>query len=128
LVTVIWAAGLFVVTFTISLVLFGVLVVLLPERYFLQESNEYWRDKPPVVRWLRIIGKNLLGLVLIVLGLLLSLPGIPGQGLLTVLIGVMLLDIPGKRQLARWVLRHPRMLRSVNRLRAWFRRPPLVVD
>lgn len=121
-------AGLFVVTFTISVVLFGVIVVLLPERYFLHESNEYWRDKPPVVRWLGILSKNLLGVVVIALGLLLSLPGIPGQGLLTVLVGVMLLDIPGKRRLARWVLRSPRMLGGVNRLRGWFGRRPLVVD
>jgi hypothetical protein len=126
--TLLWAAGLFAVTFTVSLLLFGVLVVVLPERYFLHESNEYWREKPPVIRWLGIIGKNLLGVVLIGLGLLLSLPGIPGQGLLTVLIGVMLLDLPGKRRLARWVFRQPRMLRGVNRVRAWFRRPPLVVD
>jgi hypothetical protein len=125
---VIWAVGIFVLTFSISVALFGVLVVLLPERYFLQESNEYWRDKPAAVRWIGILGKNLLGVALIGLGLLLSLPGIPGQGLLTVLIGVMLLDIPGKRRLARWVLRRPRMLRSINRVRAWFGRRPLAVE
>ena len=42
-----------------------------------------------------MIGKNMAGVLLVVLGILLSLPGVPGQGILTILLGIMLLDFPG---------------------------------
>jgi hypothetical protein len=75
-----------------------------------------------------LTAKNLLGVLVIALGVVLSLPGIPGQGILTILIGVLLLDIPGKRRLVRWLLRRPRLLKPLNRLRRWFGREPLVIE
>ncbi len=72
------------------------------------------------------LAKNALGLVLVVVGLLLSLPGVPGQGVLTMLIGLMLLDFPGKRALERKLVARPRVLESMNRMRAWLGKPPLV--
>jgi hypothetical protein len=69
-----------------------------------------------------------LGLVLIVIGTILALPGIPGQGLLTVLIGIMLLTCPGKRTWERKLLRLPHVLTAINRLRKRFGKPPLHVD
>ena len=122
-----WAAGIFLLTFALSLATFTALVVALPARYFV-EDRDLWVDRHPLVRWLGIIGKNLLGVILIVVGILLSLPGIPGQGLLTVAVGVVLLDIPGKHRLVRAVVRRPGVARRLNRLRAWFGRPPLVVE
>ncbi len=124
-----WTSLLFLLTFSLSLALFGAIVVLLPPRYFADGGGgRWWADKPPLVRWLGIIGKNVLGLAVIALGVVLSLPGIPGQGILTIAIGVLLLDIPGKRRLVRWLLRRPRLLRPLNRFRAWFGREPLIVD
>ena len=123
----IWAAGIFLLTFTISLAIFGGLVVALPADYFVEQRPRFWADRHPVLRWLAIIGKNLLGVALIVVGLLLSLPGIPGQGLLTIIVGVMLLDVPGKQRLVRLVAKRRGVLRNINRLRSWFGRPPLVV-
>ena len=71
--------------------------------------------------------RNLLGATLVVLGVVLSLPGIPGQGLLTVLAGALLLDFPGKRRLLFEILSRPPILRSINRLRTRCSRPPLIV-
>ncbi len=124
----IWAVVLFVMTFTISLGLFVTLVVTLPVRYFAEQRSRLLENRPPLVRWLAVVGKNLLGLALIVLGVLLSVPGIPGQGILTIAIGVVLLDIPGKQRLVRAVVRRKGVLRSMNGLRSWFGRQPLVVD
>jgi hypothetical protein len=76
----------------------------------------------------RKILKNVIGAGVVGLGLLLSFPGIPGQGILTILIGVMLLDFPGKRRLERAVIRRPRVLGAVNRLRARYGKPPLVLE
>jgi len=123
-----WTAGLYALTFTLSLALLTAIMVLLPARYFVDEGRWFWSQQPPFFRWAGIIGKNLLGLVIVLLGILLSLPGIPGQGLLTILIGVMLLDIPGKRRLVRGIVRRPGIFQRLNQLRSWFGRPPLVVD
>ena len=71
--------------------------------------------------------KNLLGVVLILIGVILSVPGLPGQGLLTVLAGVFLLDFPGKRGFLYKLVGRPLLLHPINRLRTKFSRPPLVV-
>ena len=125
---VIWAIGLYVLVFAASLILFTALIVALPARYFVEQPNWLLQSQPPLVRWTGIIGKNLLGLVLIILGALLSIPGIPGQGLVTIVIGLALLDIPGRRQLVRRIMLSRGVLGGVNRLRSFFGRPPLVLD
>jgi UPF0716 family protein affecting phage T7 exclusion len=72
-------------------------------------------------------GKNLLGVLLVVVGAILALPGVPGQGLLTILVGLLLLDLPGKRRIERRMVGRPRILRMINRLRKRFGRSPLVL-
>jgi hypothetical protein len=122
------AVGLFVLTFTLSLVIAGALLVMVPATYFLDRHERHlWVDQHPAVRWSGLILKNLMGMGLIVVGVVLSVPGIPGQGILTILIGLSLLDIPGKRRLERKLLGRPRVFRAVNRLRARFGKPSLVL-
>ena len=92
--------------------------------------DRFTRDAPPstahpVLRALALVGKNVAGVVVFLLGVIMALPGIPGQGVLTMIIGVTLLDFPGKRAFERRMLRHPRVLHAINRLRARFNRPPL---
>ena len=71
--------------------------------------------------------QNVLGLFLIALGIVLSLPGVPGQGLLTILLGVMLADLPGKRRLERSIVKRPLVHRAINRVRARWNKPPIDV-
>lgn len=119
-------AGLFILTLAGSVVAMTSVLVRLPERYLqMQDDEVFWPHRP---MWLRVsarIGKNILGVLLVVLGIVLSLPGVPGQGVLTILIGVMLVDFPGKRRVERRILGRRRVLAAVNRLRARFGRPPL---
>jgi hypothetical protein len=70
--------------------------------------------------------RNLLGLALVGLGALLSLPAVPGQGLLTIFAGLMLMDLPGKRWILIRVFRQRRLLQAVNSVRAKWSRPPLL--
>jgi hypothetical protein len=67
--------------------------------------------------------KNLLGVVLVLLGVAMLL--LPGQGLLTLLVGLLLVDFPGKRQVVVRLLSRPKVLSLVNRLRARRHSPPL---
>jgi len=62
-----------------------------------------------------LIGKNLLGCVIIVAGIVMLV--LPGQGILTILAGIMLLDFPGKYRLLRWIVARPQVLRTLNWLR-----------
>jgi hypothetical protein len=82
-------------------------------------------DDPPPLRALARLGKNLAGLVLLLLGAVMALPGVPGQGILTMIIGLTLLDFPGKLALERRLVSRPFVLRQLNGLRGHFRRGPL---
>lgn len=120
---------LFVITFTISLAIVSVVMVKIPADYFQEgRPRRLWADKPPVVRFLGIAGKNLLGVALVIVGILLSLPGVPGQGILTILLGIMLLDFPGKQKLEHNLVSRPQVCNAINKLRAKFGKPELVLD
>ena len=122
-------AGLFVATFVGSLIVVAIILVRIPPTFFLDHhSRDWWGNGAPWLRWLAIIGKNLLGVLLVVLGGALSLPGVPGQGILTILIGIVLLDFPGKRQVERKIVGRPKVLAAINRLRARYGRPPLELE
>ena len=119
----------FLVGFTLSMAVLVLMLVKLPATYFQgPHSPKFWAERHPVLRWTGLIAKNLLGILLIMLGFFLSVPGIPGQGLLTILIGIMLLNFPGKRRLERRLVNRPKVFRAINWLRARFGKPPLVLD
>jgi hypothetical protein len=125
---VFFGASLFLITTIGSLLMVGSLLVKLPATYFQEfHSREVWADRHPVLRLTAWSGKNVLGAILVVVGTIMALPGVPGQGLLTILVGLMLLDLPGKRRLERRIIGRPRLLRAINRLRKRFGRPPLVL-
>lgn len=119
----------FVISFAISAIAVGIVMVKIPENYF---SSHYTQDflpgKPWLVRWSAVIIKNLLGILLILLGVVLSLPGVPGQGVLTILLGLIMLDIPGKRPLEARIIKRPKVLAAINHLRARYSKPPLLLD
>ena len=120
---------LFLITFTINLAIVSFILVKIPPTYFkATHSRDFWKDKSPAVRMLGVILKNVLGVLLVALGIVLSLPGVPGQGLLTMLLGIMLLDFPGRRKLELKLLHRPQVFNTINKLRQKFGKPVLVLD
>ncbi|MGB7207720.1 MAG: hypothetical protein WBD27_03580 [Pyrinomonadaceae bacterium] len=121
--------GLFLFSLTISFVSIAIVLVKIPANYF---SSHYQHDFLPnsswLVRWGAVILKNVLGVGLVILGLLLSLPGVPGQGLLTILLGLIMIDIPGKRPLEAKIIKRPTILTAANKLRARYNKEPLLLD
>ena len=116
-------------TFLISLAVVSFILVKLPPTYFQpSHSRPFWLDRHPAIRWSGLIAKNALGVVLVLLGILMSVPGVPGQGILTILLGIMLVDFPGKRRLEYKLVSRPRVLETINRLRHRFSKPPLVLE
>src|SRR6266513_4111557 len=124
---VLLAVLLFVVTFAVSLAVVSFILVKLPSTYF-QEGHprDFWSDRHPGIRLAGVFAKNVLGILLVALGILMSIPGVPGQGVLTILLGIMLLDFPGKRRLEQKLLSRPGVLKTINRLRLKFDKPPLI--
>ena len=123
------AAAVTVLTFVLSIVVSVVVVIRIPQDYFVgPHAPDAWRHRHPLVRWPLLIAKNLLGVALVLLGIAMSFPGVPGQGFLTVLLGAMLVNFPGKRRAEKWLLRRRGVLRTINKIRAKYDRPPLVLD
>jgi len=114
------------------LVFIGTLAVLpffvarIPEDYFLRSetrSRRYHSSFPAHLLYLTV--KNLAGAVFIIAGI--AMLFIPGQGILTILIGVILMNFPGKRSLEIRVIGQPGILRAVNWMRRRSKRPPLTL-
>ena len=119
----------FLVTFSISLAIVSVILVKIPADYFKQDRpRKILPQHHAAVRFLVIVGKNILGVALVAVGIVLSLPGVPGQGILTILLGIMLLDFPGKPALEHKLVSRPRVLKTINKLRRRFGKPELVLD
>ena len=80
---------------------------------------------PPVARAFLLVGRNVLGCLLIAAGVAMLV--LPGQGVLTILVGTMLVDFPGKRRLERWIVERGPVLRAMNWLRERAGREPFAV-
>jgi hypothetical protein len=112
-----WLGIVSLVSFVASLFLIPFLVVRIPVDYFSETKRQpsAWAKQHVIVRWIIKLVKNLLGVVFILLGLAMLV--LPGQGLLTLLIGVLLLNFPGKYRFERWLIQRPSIFRAV----AWLR-------
>jgi hypothetical protein len=107
----------------------GILVLLrMPPDRFQDRPAPPPRWKHPVTRVVFLVAKNVLGLIMLPLGIVMSLPLVPGPGLVFILLGLSLLNFPGKRKLERRLVRHPLVLRVLNRTRARFGKAPFVID
>jgi hypothetical protein len=121
--------GGFALTFFGTLAIAAYVLVQLPSDYFEVCAGRPFMSKwPRSLRWGGILFKNLLGIFVIATGIVLSLPGVPGQGLLTIVLGMMLLDLPGTRTLLLRLVRIPRVIAGINALRARYGKSPLTLN
>ncbi len=115
-----------VAVFVGSLALLPVLAALVPEDYFLPaqlRAAQRSQQSRRMMRALLHVLKNLFGLILLAAGFFMLF--IPGQGLLTIFLGVLFLNFPGKRALELKLIRHPAIYRGINKLRALRGKGPL---
>ena len=116
------------VTFFASLILVPVLVVRIPPDYFTHRvrPRSRWADQHPLIRLTLRVGKNVLGGLFVLAGIAMLV--LPGQGLLTMLIGFLMLDGPGKYRFEKWLIARPFVRRPINWLRARAGHAPLEVE
>lgn len=119
--------GIFVGSIVASLIIVAIVIVKLPYNYF---SPHYQQDFLPgaswLARWGATVAKNALGLLLVLAGIVMLIG--PGQGILTILIGLILMDIPGKKPFEARLMRKPAILAAANRLRARYGKEPFELD
>lgn len=109
----------------LTVLLLPVIVVRLPADYFVAQRRTL-RAHRGLGGWCWRIGKNLLGVVFVLAGVAMLV--LPGQGLLTILIGLLLLDFPGKRTVELRLVRRPAIRSFLDRMRARAGKPPLRVE
>jgi hypothetical protein len=115
-----------IVGFVVSLIAIPFILVRLPANYFDEQHPRLWMENHhPLLRVAGHVMKNLAGVIFFLAGI--AMLFLPGQGILTMLIGISLLDFPGKRPLERKLVGQPTVLRTINKLRERFGKPPLTV-
>jgi hypothetical protein len=113
-----------VVAFLLGVIVTPLVLVRLPSDYFVRRESL----PPPsltVGRALLLVVRNGFGALLIVLGIVLLV--LPGQGLITLLVGLFVLDFRGKRKWERRLVARPGVLRVINGLRSRAGRAPLEI-
>lgn len=123
-IIVLWASGLSLLALVATAIAVPWVVARLPHDYFNQSHRAVWRlslDEPWFALVLGMV-KNVLGALLVLLGLVMLVT--PGQGLLTLLVGLLLMNFPGKYQLERWLVGRRGVLTALNWLRRRRDQPP----
>lgn len=118
-----WASGVSVLIFFGTLIAIPILLVRMPEDYFISKPVRDWPSRHLAIHISLVVFKNLIGFFLLLAGIIMLI--LPGQGLLTMLIGITLLDFPGKRKFELWMINHRPLRRAANWIRHKNKRPPL---
>ncbi|TNF36073.1 MAG: hypothetical protein EP315_04695 [Gammaproteobacteria bacterium] len=119
-------AAVSIITFIGSILLVPVLVIRIPADYFDHNRRQPMESEHPIIRMIIRSLKNMLGLALVITGLIMLLT--PGQGLLTLLAGMMIMNYPGKFRLERWLVTRFHLLPAINWIRHRYNRPPLQIS
>ncbi|AEJ01414.1 hypothetical protein Nit79A3_1596 [Nitrosomonas sp. Is79A3] len=116
-----------VIGFIGSLVAIPWILIRLPSDYFDLRVPRHWmKDHHPVLRIIGLVIKNILGIVFLIAGFLMLF--LPGQGVLTMLIGISFMDFPNKRKLEARIVGQPALLKVINAMRQKFNRLPLTLS
>ena len=122
----IWFAVSSVVMFVGTLIAIPVILMRLPADYFDIRIPRPWMEKHhPILRLIGHIVKNVVGAVFLFAGFLMLF--LPGQGVLTMLIGLSLIEFPGKRRVEAKIVGQSTVLSTINAMRAKFDKPPLII-
>ncbi len=125
---ILWlAGGLSLVTFFGTLLILPVILIRIPTDYFLEKEG-HRRDhaglRSRIFRILSGVVRNLLGVLLLLMGGIMLFT--PGQGILTILAGLLVMDFPGKRDLEIRLISRDSIYRGINRIRRRAGKPDLI--
>ena len=124
----IWILAVSVFVLIVSLVIAWLLILRLPEDYLCRPVATNCRETPqsPLPYFVRKIGLNSLGFILLMTGILMLVT--PGQGVLFTLLGVTLMDLPQKHEMTRNLARRKGILNIINRIRSSSGKQALTIE
>ena len=116
-----------VIAFVGTLIAIPAILIRLPPDYFKNHHHKPWfANHHPVIRTLGLLVKNLAGIIFFLAGI--AMLFLPGQGLLTMLLGILFIDFPGKHRLEQKLIQHPQVLKAINAFREKSGKPPFTFD
>ncbi len=121
-----WLGLLSFLIFIFSLVTIKWLVALIPSDYFVSKKDTKFKSEYPFIWLISMIIKNIIGYVLIIGGILMLL--LPGQGLFTIFIGLMMSNYPGKYYIEKKFIAIPSILKTINWLRKQSNKEPIIIN
>ncbi|MFA4838581.1 MAG: PGPGW domain-containing protein [Candidatus Neomarinimicrobiota bacterium] len=120
--------GLSILTFLGTLLVIPFILARMPADYFVRQVHRRKRTSglSRTVHYLFLILKNFIGVLFLMTGF--AMLFIPGQGVLTILIGISLMSFPGKRRLERKIVQKPSVLSAINWIRSKAGKEPLILE
>ena len=120
-----WLGTASMVIFVFSLLSIKWLVAMIPSDYFINKKKSSFRSKYPFVWLIILIIKNIMGYILIIGGIMMLV--LPGQGLFTIFIGLILSNYPGKYFIEKRIISIPAIINSINWLRRKSNKNPIEI-
>ena len=120
---ILWFGSISLFVFLFSLLSIKWLVSLIPEDYFINKKDSKINTNNILIWYTVLIFKNLIGYSLILGGIMMLV--LPGQGLFTIIIGLMMSNYPGKYSIEKKFIAIPTILKSINWLRRKSNKPPI---
>lgn len=111
-----WLGAASLVTMVVSALMLPFVIVRMPEHYFLDAGTEDVPEPGPSAHPVWVALRRALGIVFLIAGVLMLV--LPGQGLLTIFMGLMLLQGPRTKRWERKLVVKGRLLEPMN----WIRR------
>lgn len=121
-----WLGLVSFLTFIGSLITIPWIIARLPANYFIRHREVVAKrhESHPLMAKLIFAGRNIIGILFFMAGVAMLL--LPGQGLITILIGISFMDFPAKQQLVDTLVRRPRVIRLLNWIRQKEKKPPFL--
>ena len=117
-----WGIGLSVLTVIVSAILVPIFVLRMQPDHFV--AHPKMKESPKSSPFRKVI-KNTIGGLLVMGGILMCF--LPGQGLLTILVGLAVMDFPGKRKLEIGLFRRKPINWAINKIREKANQAPLIL-
>ncbi|UJP06224.1 MAG: hypothetical protein LZF61_04420 [Nitrosomonas sp.] len=109
-----------------SLIAIPWILVRLPSDYFdIRVSRHWMQAHHPILRISGLVTKNIIGIIFLIAGFIMLF--LPGEGLLTMLLGISFMDFPCKRKLEARIIGQPTVFNTINAIRQKFNKKPLTL-
>ncbi len=110
----IWVGIVSFVVFVASLLLTPLLLGKIPQDYFIH-TNQHKVEIEHLGHLIIVVIRTLIGFVLLIAGIIMLVT--PGQGIITIFLGLFLMEFPGKRKLELKFIKHNPTFKALNWLR-----------